>query len=179
MPKPSPYSVGTILGDKEIIAFDGKNKHGQYVWTVRCINCGEAQPGRSSSSLKRMTPCRKCSTLGDKAWNWSGYEAMYGKWLYTTEQAARRRGYSWEITHEDMWSQWLIQEGKCAYTGWDLFHGPPGVRTASLDRIDNTQGYTVENIQWVHKEVNAMKHVYSEDFFLAVVEAIAKNRGLS
>jgi len=29
--------------------------------------------------------------------------------------------------------------------------------TASLDRIDSTKGYTLDNIQWVHKTLNRLK----------------------
>lgn len=176
MPKPTPYKIGDVLGDKEIIASEGKNIHGQYVWRVRCVNCGFEKSGRSSSSLKRLTPCRQCSTLGKAAWNWSGYEDMYGKWLYTTEQGALRRGLAWEITPADMWQQWLKQEGRCAYTGMQLQHGSPSERTASLDRIDSSIGYTGDNIQWVHKEINTFKHSFTEEKFLSMVKAIYEHK---
>jgi hypothetical protein len=38
--------------------------------------------------------------------------------------------------------------------------------TASLDRIDSSSGYTVNNIQWVHKMVNGLKGFLSNDEFI-------------
>ena len=34
--------------------------------------------------------------------------------------------------------------------------------TASLDRIDSSKGYTIDNLQWIHKVVNIMKRNMSE-----------------
>jgi hypothetical protein len=35
-----------------------------------------------------------------------------------------------------------------------------------LDRIDSSKGYTIDNVQWVHKIVNIMKHdVEEKEFF--------------
>ena len=38
-------------------------------------------------------------------------------------------------------------------------------KTASLDRIDSSKGYTEDNIQWVHKDVNQMKMDLPEQRF--------------
>ncbi len=38
-----------------------------------------------------------------------------------------------------------------------------GKQTASLDRIDSSGNYTENNIQWVHKDINKMKNVFSMD----------------
>lgn len=38
--------------------------------------------------------------------------------------------------------------------------------TASLDRIDSSKEYTIENIQWVHVVVNYMKQSYPQEEFI-------------
>ena len=38
--------------------------------------------------------------------------------------------------------------------------------TASLDRIDNNKGYIEGNVQWLHADINLMKHAYDQDYFL-------------
>jgi hypothetical protein len=38
--------------------------------------------------------------------------------------------------------------------------------TASLDRIDSSKGYTLGNIQWVHKWVNLMKQDMTDQEFI-------------
>lgn len=31
------------------------------------------------------------------------------------------------------------------------------LQTASLDRIDSSKGYTIDNVWWIHKQLNWMK----------------------
>ena len=44
--------------------------------------------------------------------------------------------------------------------------------TASIDRINPNQHYTINNIQWVHKDVNNMKFSLDEDCFLYLCKLI-------
>jgi hypothetical protein len=39
-------------------------------------------------------------------------------------------------------------------------------QTASLDRIDNSIGYRINNLQWVHKKLNIMKNVMGNPEFI-------------
>jgi hypothetical protein len=45
--------------------------------------------------------------------------------------------------------------------------------TASLDRIDSFKPYTDDNIQWVHKHINAMKLNHSEEYFIELCKIVA------
>lgn len=47
--------------------------------------------------------------------------------------------------------------------------------TASLDRIDSSRGYEIDNIQWVHKDVNKMKMGLSQNEFIDICKIISKN----
>ncbi len=53
-----------------------------------------------------------------------------------------------------------------------------GERTASLDRIDSSKGYTKDNIQWVHKHVNLMKHKFDQKYFVDICKLIANHENL-
>lgn len=37
---------------------------------------------------------------------------------------------------------------------------------ASLDRIDSKKDYTIDNVQWVHKDLNYMKQDFTEEEFI-------------
>ena len=51
--------------------------------------------------------------------------------------------------------------------------------TMSLDRIDNNKGYIEENVQWVHKDINMMKRIYSQDYFIYMCKLVAEcNSGI-
>ena len=76
-----------------------------------------------------------------------------------------------DIKIEDAWDQFELQKGKCAYTGVELilttkYGRKYGLNTASLDRIDSSRGYTIDNIQWVHKKINRIKSNLSEKEFI-------------
>ena len=51
-------------------------------------------------------------------------------------------------------------------------------QTASLDRIDSSKGYTKNNVQWLHKDINIMKRDFPEEKFLFLCKQIVKNHKL-
>ena len=89
------------------------------------------------------------------------------------------------ITMEYLWNLFLEQNKKCALSGLELILNPrwsqqnkgrmENVQTASIDRIDNTKGYILGNVQWVHKQVNFMKGSLSENKFIEYCNLIVKN----
>jgi hypothetical protein len=76
-----------------------------------------------------------------------------------------------------MWDVYINQNKKCKYTNF-LISFPKSSRdkdTASLDRIDPTKGYTKNNIQWVHKDINYMKWKFSDLQFVNYCKIISNN----
>lgn len=132
----------------------------------KCELCDSIQGPASVSHLKRNSGCKECRVNP----NWRGYQEITGVFLGSYKQGALKRGLCWEVTPEDLWSKWIEQEGKCAYTGWSLTHGVD----ASLDRKDNNVGYTLDNVQWVHRDVNRLKSDWSHVRFLELVRGIAE-----
>lgn len=51
-----------------------------------------------------------------------------------------------------------------------------GGYSASLDRIDSKKSYTVDNVQWVHKDVNWMKNKFDQDYFIEMCGRIADHQ---
>lgn len=56
------------------------------------------------------------------------------------------------------------------YPNWDKYR----LQTGSLDRKDSSKGYSIDNIQWVHKRVNFLKRDYSEEELIYWCTKIAK-----
>ena len=91
---------------------------------------------------------------------------------------AKRKGIYFDITMPYLQELFEKQNGKCAYTGWqltfptycDTYDG-----TASLDRIDSKVGYVIGNVHWVHKDINMMKQQYSHERFLVLCKAVVSN----
>lgn len=101
-------------------------------------------------------------------------------YLNTVKYGALTRNIEFDITLEQVWSLYEKQNRKCALTGleieFDLSRKKGYNQTASIDRIDSLSGYTVDNIQIVHKDINKMKFDLEQDKFLEYVRLIYINR---
>lgn len=171
-PKPNNnggHKVGEVIGNKVLVAYRGQNQGRHHLWDWKCIRCETISGPSTLGHLRRSVGCAVCSRLPENNGRWKGHEKISGTWLWTYRRGAEIRGYTWEVTPEDLWDLWLTQQGCCAYTGWKLEHGVD----ASLDRRENSKGYVVGNVQWVHKDVNAMKLAFSEKRFIQVCQAIS------
>lgn len=111
-------------------------------------------------------------TAGSKNTRWTGYEKITGAyWSSVVYGATKARSLSFNITIMQAWELFLKQNGKCAMTGIDLSFAKlnkdwsTGKQTASLDRIDSSKGYEIDNIWWVHKRINMMKKEMSVEEF--------------
>jgi len=94
--------------------------------------------------------------------------------------------FSNEITLEFLWNLFLKQNKKCALSGIDIILNPQWsaqnngkkkhlFQTASIDRIDSTKHYTIDNIQWVDKDINFMKGSLTTDKFLDLCKKVSNN----
>lgn len=101
---------------------------------------------------------------------YNGYEKINGVYWKKIHQSALDRFYEFEITIEQAWEIYIKQEKKCAITGISIDfmtnNSRSAMQTASLDRIDNSKGYFLDNVQWIHKQVNFLKGVISEEELL-------------
>lgn len=123
-------------------------------------------------SVKNNTPCRPCanSIKGHKGY----YEEIPISWFAAKVRRGSQRNYEFTITIEEVWDIYIAQDKVCALTGVPIdFKG-----TASLDRIDNAVGYVRENIQIVHKDVNYMKYIYSQDYFIKMCNLVASKHNV-
>lgn len=125
------------------------------------------------SELHRYRSCGcGIQAIGNLNSNWTGHGEISGNIWSGYRKGAAKRGLSFNITIEEAWNLFISQERKCALSGVLLTMGkgaysskcyePP---TASLDRIDSTKGYEVDNVQWIHKNINPMKMAMDETAF--------------
>ena len=93
---------------------------------------------------------------------YKGYNDLSGKYWYDIQYSARKRGITFcpNLKIEYAWDLFIKQDKKCALSALDIQLYPDLKRrnTASLDRIDSSLGYNQDNIQWLHKSVNNLKH---------------------
>jgi len=90
----------------------------------------------------------------------------------------KKRGLEFSITKEYAWELYEKQNGKCFYTQLPIdLNTRNNSMTASIDRINSNEGYIEGNIVWAHKDVNIMKNVFSNEYFLMLCKKIVENHG--
>lgn len=109
---------------------------------------------------------------------WKGYGDISHTQYMNIATNAKNRGIEFDITIEELWDQYLIQDKKCYYTGREIgfVHNRKG--NASLDRTDSSLPYTKDNVKWVHKDVNLAKQSLTESEFLSLCKEIVSNRNV-
>lgn len=120
------------------------------------------------SGKTKSCGCSKREDASNRFWKGVGEIPRHYYCIVKSNAAARKIKFS--ITLEEMWGLFLTQKRKCALTGVMLkFRGrnsrrrePDYDQTASLDRIDSSEGYEIGNVQWVHKTINLMKFSLAE-----------------
>jgi len=108
--------------------------------------------------------------------NWKGFGNVSGHLFSRIKLSAKKRNIDFFVSIKDLWNKFLEQNGLCALTGLDIkiIDG-----TASLDRIDSKKGYMLNNIQWIHKDINnKIKKHYSEEKLKKICLKILKHRGI-
>lgn len=135
-----------------------------HYYKVRC-DCGVQKLVSRTGILGATSTCgcrRRATRSGPAHGNWRGIGGLTGSRWSSIRGGARRRGIECSVTMGDAWAQFELQQGLCSLTGLTLnMKGE-----ASLDRIDNTKGYVIGNIQWVHATINHMKWVLSQEDFI-------------
>lgn len=95
--------------------------------------------------------------------------------LKGAKASARNRHQEFSITFEDLERLWNVQNGKCLYTGWTMTTKTKDLTLVSIERKDNSIGYTADNVVLVCWCVNRAKATMSKQDFIDMVKAIANN----
>ncbi len=151
-------------------------KHANGVLTTWICNCDCGNTVDISAQQLVLGKTRSCGCLRKQTAReraFTGYKDISGKYWSTVFGGAKRRGLEFNITKEYVWDLYESQGRKCKLSGVDiLFNLDPSLKTASIDRIDNTIGYAVGNIQIVHKDINIMKNNFDQDKFIDICRRI-------
>lgn len=175
------YKVGDIFYErKRIVEYCGSHPiHRVSLWKWECMGCGTVHGPSMTATLTRKdradsTPkCCHLKGLRERSPRWSGYENIPLSYFTQIKYGASKRNINFNITIENMHEQWMRQNGLCALTGIPLeISYKDG--NASLDRINSSIGYSTENIQWVHKDINRIKSDLNQEDFIELCTAVAE-----
>lgn len=169
---------GKTFGELTVIE-RSMNVNGRPSFKCRC-SCGNEKIVMSQS-LKSGT-VKSCGCLSKRYGKdnifWKGYGEISLSFFSIIKKGAESRNLEFNISIEEIWSLFLFQKKKCALSGMDLrFQSKNSIRdgTASLDRIDSSRGYVIDNIQWVHKDINWLKNDWSQKEFIELCSRVANH----
>lgn len=174
--------IGDVYGKLTVIAEHSKTRNGHYKYVCLC-ECGNTTNILLTHLRQGNTTSCGCDIpAGSSHHQWTGVGEISGNFWGSICRGANgtkgRKPIELSITIEEAWALFLKQDRKCALSGIELFFGKRNIdnTTASLDRIDSSKGYTIDNVQWVHKDVNYMKRIYSNEYFINFCKLIANNK---
>lgn len=144
-------------------------------WNVECLECTKEYTLSSDVIKKNIGGCVFCSRKnmpkGSDSIYYRGGKFVTARFLSNVKHGARKRNIACEVTMDELDKLWEAQDGRCVYTNRELTLSGEDC-TASLDRIDSSEGYYLGNIQFVHKTVNVMKWALPEEEFLGFIKEI-------
>ena len=151
--------IGTKIGRLTILENVYLGGNGGSMVRVQC-DCGKIYLASKKGVLtSKVTQCKECYCNSPKINNRRGVGELSGRYWGSVLCNARSRKIEVEITKEDAYDLFLKQNKRCALSGVEIWFDnyKERERTASLDRKDPCKSYILDNIQWVHKEINLMK----------------------
>lgn len=105
-------------------------------------------------------------------------EVTLNRLFYNTKKGAKARNLCFCITKNDIINMYNKQNGMCKLTGLPVIFKSTSLDskecTGSVDRINSDLGYTVENIQIVHRNVNSMKWNLNPSYFKSLCVKITQ-----
>jgi predicted DNA-binding protein YlxM (UPF0122 family) len=106
------------------------------------------------------------------------HHTIPSRYFYSLYRGASRRNILFNISIDDIWQKFQEQDGRCSLSGLFLKFPSNGDKateqTASLDRINSDEGYVIENVQWLHKDINKMKWELNQLKFLELCQIITR-----
>jgi len=120
-----------------------------------CTICHEIKHAKHFGSDIRKSDglqshCKACQNIYEKARRDKWSPEQFLRYIYCqTRRNAKNRGIPFELELNDVMNFWNEQRGLCALTGIQMTHKYSGIYNGSIDRIDSSKGYTVDNIQLV------------------------------
>jgi len=156
-------------------------KNGNSFWHVKC-DCGTKKVVSGRSLVRHNIVSCGC-------WNrskcWKGVGDLSKTYWSRVVKSAIDRGIEINISMNYAWQVFEEQHGCCALSGDPIVldrqlswhqHSSGSNQTASLDRIDSSRGYVIDNVQWIHTDINKMKMNLPESRFIEWCRKITEHQ---
>lgn len=166
------YKTGDKKYNLTIIDYINNSSNSHTQIKVRC-DCGNTN-NISTYHFGKIKMCRGCylSKNGINHPSYKGTKYITKTYFSQIKLNAKCRNLNFNLTINDLDKLLVKQNFKCYLSGQSIsVHD----KTASLDRVDSTKGYTKNNIAWIHKDIQRMKSDFDIFYFIDICNKINKN----
>lgn len=127
--------------------------------------------------------CKKCKVEKSKKrrmqrYNADPLERLLVERIAGARDRAKRKNIYFDLEVDSIKKMWELQDGKCALSGIKMTHVMGEGRTPtniSIDQIEASKGYTINNIQLVCMAVNQMKSDLTNEELLLFCNGVINN----
>lgn len=180
--------IGSIIGDLKVVS-EIFRKNNTWFFTCEC-SCGKVRDFRSwHLNNHKVKSCGCSNNIGH--FKFKGIEDLSLSYFNSFKRCRIKKGieFSDDVTIKFLWNLFQRQNGRCALSNVEIvldkkwsgkgskFHKI--IQTASIDRIDNSKGYEIGNVRWVHKDVNFMKGGIEDSTFIYLCKMISDNNKIN
>lgn len=167
---------GQKFGKLTAIKYDGLKSVGKqgrtkHTWLCKC-DCGNESIVYTDALVSGRTKSCGCyQTFKQSIYVNPNFVGHFNEYFLGLKEGAKRRStpLSFNITKEDILSKLNLQQNKCALSGLQISFNNG---SASVDRINSNLGYSLFNIQIVHKTINFMKSVLTNEEFISFCSSV-------
>lgn len=176
MDKRTKNLENSIIGEWTVLSYAGIIKNNAH-WHCRC-SCGFEKPVKAQYLIGgNSRKCMKCAVTKRKIIE----ETIPDFYWRVILRNASKRSIPVTITKDFAYNLLVKQNYICNISGLPIYMAKCGAEylegktTASLDRIDSSKFYEEDNVQWLHKDINMMKHVFTKEYFLSLCAAVVSH----
>jgi hypothetical protein len=146
-----------------------------------CSRCSSWKPlglfNAASKSWDGLSGlCRLCAGESNKEryQKYSKVDSMDAIYR-NTKRTAQYRGKEFELTKDQIHELWQRQQGRCHYSGVLMTTELKHPNKVTLDRINSSKGYVLENVVLCAYRVNLMKREMTVSEFTETVDALYRH----
>lgn len=150
---------------------------------LTCFHCSKNFERKKIDKKSKRYFCSTKCLSAQKSIDQSDEYTMFRYMFKKARQRSVRYGREFSITLDDLKNIWELQKGCCNLTGVPLVFGETlydkehGGTTASLDRKDSRLGYTLDNIQIIHKKIQDLKSDWDQKELISFSYLITSHCG--
>jgi len=171
--------IGKTFGQGKVTKFVGNKRRGNTsnrscrVWELTC-SCGNTY--QAITEFLNNGDVSSCGCQKKLFQRHNKTKTTISRYLKHLRYDAKARKRQFNITIEQLNDLMTKQDNKCALSGLPVSFDDS---SASLDRIDNSQDYFINNVQWVHRKINYMKNTLEQNDFIELCRFVSlKNTAL-